>query len=304
MKTTTLDYLLFILLCAFNMSVNSQKNELLTEAQAKEEAQIAIGHIKKSHPDPYWANSKDIWDSYEKKLLSRKGDISIARHYFDLAYLFSLADDTHTQIYPDHESGGFESVYPLRFRTFADGLYIISANEDYEEYIGKKVVSFGDKTASELINILSEYASSDNVERKRSFTEMMLVMPETYSVFGVANNNRVKLVLEDIQGNRSRGILKKTEQKSFATIFWDDPNSFGILVPDNWKTVYDVFKAKVPITRQHLRKKYWHATLKSDNGKVVEYIQINKNENEGQGGKLSSTSFSENFRSSGRKGIK
>ena len=281
MKASTIfGTLLFILLTFISSSLAAQLDNSLTENQAREEAQIAIDYIRKSHPNQYWANSKAIWDQYEKKLLDRKGKVSISQHYFDLAHLFSLANDTHTQIYPDKESPGFKSVYPIRFRTFADGLYVISADSNYEDYIGKKVVSIGGKSVSEIMDTLSEHVSSDNVERKKTLAEFLLVMPETYVVFNLAKNNKVELLLEDIEGNRSTGYLDKTDPKSFATVFYEDPESFGILVPDHWKTVYDKLQVEAPFTRENPRKKYWHKTLTAKSGKLVEYIQINKNDNE------------------------
>lgn len=260
--------------------LHSQSTKFLSESQAKEEALIAINHIKNSHPNQYWENNRNIWDLYEKKLISRKGNITIGQHYFDLAYLFSLTNDTHTQIYPDKESPGFDRVFPIRFRTFSDGLYVISANEDYEHYIGKKVVSLGNKSAFEFMTHLSDYVSADNITRKHTLAEFLLVMPETYEVFGLTQNGYVELVLEDKNGNKISGKLDVAESKSFSKVFFEEPNSFGILVPDKWLTIYDVFGVEIPITRKNLRRNYWHATIINQQDSIVEYIQINKNENE------------------------
>ena len=272
---------IFIFFCSLNLMAQTQFN--LTEDQAREEAELAINYIKKSHPDQYWSNNKNIWDSYEKKLLERTGSISIGDQYFDLAYLFSLAMDTHTQIYPDKITPGFASVYPLRFRTFSDGLYIIAADKQYENLVGKKIVSFGGKPAVEFMNLLANYVSADHFERKKTLAEFLLIMPETYKYFGLSSENGVKFELEDLQGNPSLVWIKHMENKSFSKVFYEDPNSFGILVPDEWKTVYDVFDVKTPLTRRSLRKKYWHTTILDEQGQQVEFIQINKNENEQEG---------------------
>ena len=77
-----------------------------------------------------------------------------------MAYLFSLTTDTHTQIYPDLKTPGFSNVYPIRFRTFADGLYILSADHNYEQHIGKRVISFGEKDANEVMGMISNYVSA------------------------------------------------------------------------------------------------------------------------------------------------
>ena len=245
-----LRFLIVFTILFSNLTLQSQTKSFLTESQAKEEAVIVINHIKNSHPNQYWANSKDIWDAYEKKLLDRKGFISIAQHYFDIAYLFSLATDTHTQIYPDISTPSFQTVYPIRFRSFADGLYVLAAGEGYEDYIGKKVKSFGGMPTDQFMSILANYVSADNMERKKTLAEFLLIMPDTYQVFNLSRNKAVAIELEDINGNLSSGLLKMVEDKAFAKIFFEEPDSFGILVPQGWKTVYDVLGIKKPITRK------------------------------------------------------
>lgn len=135
-------YTILVLLLSFLIfgtnTLYAQEQSFLSEEEAREEARIAIESIKKGHPDLYWYHSETEFNAYEEKLLNRKGRISVAQHYFDMAYLFSMATDTHTQIYPDNGTPGFTKVYPIRFRTFADGLYVMAASSVYEDYIGKR----------------------------------------------------------------------------------------------------------------------------------------------------------------------
>jgi hypothetical protein len=261
----------------------TQPKTLLTETEARQEALLAITHIKLSHPNPYRINDESVWEAYENKLLSREGPVSIGEQYFDLAYLFSLAVDTHTQIYPDVDTPGFYQVYPLRFRSFSDGLYVFAANEDYEEYVGKKVLEIGSMPVDVLMEKLSHYVSADHEGRKKTLAEFLLVIPEMYSYLGLMDSTGVSLVLEGQGGRRVIGRLQKVENKSFGHIFYKEPDSFGILVPEGWKTVFDIYSITPPLSRQHLRKKYWHTSITDSKGKRVEYIQINKNENEPEG---------------------
>jgi len=280
-------FFLYLIVCLFlgPRPVDAQGEGILTEDQAREEALLALNYIRSHHPNPYWKNDKSVWEAYEEKLLSRKGSVSVGRQYFDLAFLFSLATDTHTQIYPDTETPGFRRVYPIRFRSFSDGLYVLAADTPYESFIGKKVVQVGDMPVAQLMEKLSHYVSADHSERKKTLAEFLLVMPETYDYLGMMTPNGVAVTLEDPAGKPIRGFLNKTADKSFAQVFYGEPDSFGILVPDGWRTVYDVFGQEPPVTRRHLRKKYWHTTLKGSRGKLIEYVQLNKNEDEPEGEK-------------------
>ena len=286
MRPGTLILILLFTTLALPLQSHAQEPLVLTEAQARQEAELAISHIKNSHPDPYWKTDQAIWDAYERKLLARKGPVSIGQHYFDLAYLFSLATDTHTQIYPDIKTPGFYKVYPIRFRTFTDGLYVLAAAPAYESYIGKKVLSIGGMPAGELMQKLAHFVSADHMGRKRTLAEFLLIMPETYQYLGLMQGGRVPLELEDMAGKRVQAALATTEDKPFAQVFYGEPDSFGILVPDGWKTIYDTFGITPSVSRRHLRKKYWHTSLKQEGGELVEYLQINKNEDEAEGEKL------------------
>ena len=272
--------ILFLALCNLMFfSTSRVKNEnFLTEKQAREEAEIVINTIKKMHPNPHWFKDETLWDDYVEKLLSRKGDVSIAQHYFDLAYLFSLVTDTHTQIYPDLQTRSFLSVYPIRFRSFSDGLYIISSNEDYKQFVGKRVISFGDMKADSIMNILADYVSADHPIRKKTLAEFLLVMPEMYEVFGLSSRDKkVKMVVEDLHGKRETTYLDKLEDKSFAKVFYEDPISFGIYIPDGWTSVFDVFGIEIPDSRADLRNNYWKKELQLPEGGTALLIQINSN---------------------------
>lgn len=277
-------YTLAIILLVSSYQSLAQEKGYLTEQQAREEAEIAIKDIKDKHPNQYWYNSERIWKNYEEKLLARKGPVKIEKHYFDLAYLFSLTTDTHTQIYPDAETPAFSTVYPIRFRTFADGLYILAANKDYEKHIGKKVISFGEKPAAEVMDIISNYVSADHPIRKGTLAEFLLVMPGMYESFGLASKKgNVKVELENSDGKNETIFLDKVEDKSFAKIFYEDPNSFGILVPDDWKSVEDVLDIEMSVSRQNLRENYWHTYLPMANGEEAVYMQVNANSDNEEG---------------------
>ena len=276
--------LMLLLIASLSYQLVAQEKFYLTEQEAREEAEIAIKTIKETHPNPFWYNNEDVWKNYEEELLNRKGSVKLEQHYFDLAYLFSLTTDTHTQIYPHAETPGFSKVFPIRFRTFADGLFILAANESYEEHVGKRVISFGEKNAADVMETISNYVSSDHPLRKRTLAEFLLIMPETYDIFGLTSKRgKVKVVLENIDGDQETIFFDKFEDKSFNQVFYDDPGSFGILVPDNWKTMSDVYTFEMPVSRQNLRENYWYTYLPMANGEEAIYMQLNANSDNDEG---------------------
>lgn len=251
---------------------STNKNFYLTNAAATEEVRIVVECILRYHPNPFHVTNKEEFFFEVDKYLERKGEISMAQHYFALAHLASLIFDTHTQIHITKETPGFAASFPLRFRIFPDGLYIIAGSDDYFEAIGKKVVSICGQPPDDVLDRLSQYASSDHWLRKRVFAELFLYMPETYAVFDLKTaNGKIELQLQDLNGEQSAIELSQTWDRGYADFSWDRLNPF---IPEELRTVHDVLETAVPFYQQHLDDNYWFQFLDADKKQM--YIQINK----------------------------
>jgi len=101
------------------------------------------------HPDPFHDTSRESFDAEVATLLARKGEVDAVEQYFGLAHLLSRISDTHTQLHLTEDTPGFDSTFPLRFKWFTDGLYIIAGNESYRDAIGKTVVTIGGQAAAD-----------------------------------------------------------------------------------------------------------------------------------------------------------
>lgn len=248
------------------------ENPSLSYAEFSDEVKIAVEKILRHHPNPFHATSKEKFYSTVDEILAREGDTSIARHFFALSQIASLIFDTHTQVHITKETPGFKSSFPLRFRIFSDGLYIIAGGEAHREAIGKKVVSISGQNPDNVLDKLSQYASSDHDLRKRVFAETLLYMPETYNVFNIKTaHGKIELVLEDSNGQRSTLELSETWEKGYADFSWDRLNPF---IPNGLRTVHDVLGTPVPFFLQHLEDNYRYQFLDAENKCM--YIQINK----------------------------
>lgn len=244
----------------------------LSETEAREEVRIVVENILRYHPNPFHVTSKEVFYAEVDKLTTREGDIPIAHQFFALAKLASLIFDTHTQVHIADETPGFEASFPLRFRIFPDGLYIIAGSEAYRDAIGKKVVSISGHRPDDVLDNLAQHAFCDNLPRKRVFAEIFLYMPETYDVFNLkTSSGTIELRLEDLQGQQSTVELTETWAKGYADFSWDRLNPF---MPQELLTAHDVWQTKMPFYLQHLSDNYWYQFL--DDEQKYMYIQINQ----------------------------
>ena len=115
----------------------------LTEAEARDEVQSIVERVMRIHPSPFRVTSKDAFYAEVATLLERTGEVTAAEQYFGIARLLSQVSDTHTQLHVTPETPGFDRTFPVRFRLFPDGLYVIAGNDAYRDLIGKRVVSIG-----------------------------------------------------------------------------------------------------------------------------------------------------------------
>jgi len=273
---------LLIMICLFSTLVAMKgvdENEYLFSKEAKEEIQTVVANILRYHPNPFHVTSKKEFYSVIDAILEREGKVSIGQHFFDLSRISSMIYDTHTQLHTTNETLGLESTFPLRFKIFPDGLYIIAGNEDYRDAIGKKVISISGHASNEVMDLLAIYSTADNKPRQKVYAETFLYLPETYDVFNLKTaNGKIEIALEDLNGKRSTIELSKTWAKSMADFSNDSMFPF---LPKELITVHDVMGTEVPFYLRNVDNDYWWTFL--DDEEKYQYIQINKQYGEQEG---------------------
>jgi len=245
---------------------------LLGNRQALEEVELVVSAIRQHHPNPYHATPRVEFEAEAQKLRDRAGPVSVARQYFDLTQLASLVSDTHTQFHITDETPGFDTSFPLRFRLFPDGLYIIAGDEHYRDLIGQKVLSIGGADPQTVIDRLARHAPADNWPRKRVFAEVFLYLPESYAYLGLSDaEGGVQFELLDRKGQRSHVRLDHTWNKGYADFSWDTQNPF---IPNELITLHQALGGEVPFYQSKLGDNYWFRFL--DEEKKYLYLQINQ----------------------------
>jgi len=264
-------FLLFVCLW-IPQALAAGAGSILTHEEATDEVNIVVENILRHHPNPFHVTPKEEFYSEVDKLLEREGEISVEQQYFDLARLSSLVFDTHTQFHVQKETPAFKSTFPLRFKLFSDGLYVIGGNEVYRDAIGKKVVAISGQDPAEVLDRLSSYSAADNLPRRRVYAESYLYWPETYDVFGLKTpDGRIELVLEDAEAKRSIRVLSETWEKGPADFSWDSLNPF---LPKEFLSVHDVLGTEAPLYLRMIDNNYWFRFLASE--KKYLYVQMNK----------------------------
>jgi len=266
---------IFVLTVLIFLSADANaETDYLTEAEAKEELQIAVDFVKDNHPSPFWHTSRDEFEFVVRRVSDFEGKIGVAEHYFNLSEIYSLVVDTHTQLYPTLARPFVRDTFPIRVRGFSEGLYISAADDPYRHLVGKRIVKIGDQTASQVLDRLTKYAFSGNQYRKRVFAETFFFWPEMYRHLDLmGSDQRIKLVLENTDRSRESIILDKTQPISSAMIHRELGTSSWPDVPDGWATLDSAFDVVPPLYRRSMDKNYSYSYLPDQQAM---YVQVNR----------------------------
>ncbi len=256
-------------------SANAQESvPLLTAEQAREEVNLIYARILGRHPEPFWHTPESEWREAYLRLISRTEPVSHETHYFELARFMALTFDTHVQIYPEADTPGFETSYPLRFRLFEEGVFITAADDPYRDWVGHQLVSVAGQPIDAVLTELEAVSFSDHAIRKRSWgAEYLLPHPATYRHFGwTESDGSVAIVLEPRGGSPITATLENPSGPSYDTVSRSGTNA-AFYWPAGWRTLHDLTDAEVPVSRSNLDANYWFTEIAG--GEIV-YVQLNR----------------------------
>ncbi|WP_203293344.1 S41 family peptidase [Maricaulis parjimensis] len=261
------------LMLAVTLPAQADEAEPLSEQEAREEVERVYTRIMTEHPDPLWYTSEADWEDHRDTLLSRTGEITHERQYFDLAGLMSLAMDTHVQIYPEADTPGFETSYPLRFRLLADGVCITAADDPYRDWVGGCIETINGRPMAAELDRIEDYAFSDNPLRRRSWAaEQWLMNPAAHRYFGWQNEEGVTpLRLRMPDGERRQLALDHEREEPVDTVLRSG-RSQAYYWPEDWRTLDDLAASPTPLSRSRLEENFWATDLAGGN---ILYIQVN-----------------------------
>ena len=196
--------------------------------------QHLLAAIDSIHPNPYAVASPAEWKAAAADFESQLPDLRYHEAVAAFAKLIALAGDGHTRLghvrLAEHTrveldllpGEGFETIYPVAFEVFSDGLYALSTTEPYTTIFGKRVSAINGRPIPEVIEALRPFIAADN--------EMwvLYMMPRYLSNPGYVHAARItadvgdplELTLLDADGDHS--VLAIDAVAGDAEIAWLD----------------------------------------------------------------------------------
>lgn len=157
----------------------------LTELDAEDwraDLRFLASYLPQVHANAFHARSAEDWRRDVSALDQRLGELDGLASALALAQLVASVGDAHTEL--DWRAlGGFD-LAPVRFESFADGLFVTEIAADQAAGLGARVVRVGTLGVDEALARVERLFSAENESWKRAKAPSLLAMPRLLHALG------------------------------------------------------------------------------------------------------------------------
>ncbi|HEV7326737.1 MAG TPA: hypothetical protein VGN91_16905 [Bosea sp. (in: a-proteobacteria)] len=231
-----------------------------------------LAHLRRL-PDverSFTAQSRAAFEQAVAAIEARAGELDRAGLAMAAAKAVALADNGHTNVLGLASDNGFNAV-PIRLGWFADGLFVIAADEERRDLLGGQVLGVNGRATAALVEALRPYVGGP-ANLAREFAPNLLISPELLHAAGlaaVANGSSFEIRFTDGRVAFAELAAKAAARAPATRFSWPKGN----LTPSQltgWRHVLDGVALPAYLTR--LDANYWHSYPASG----LLYVQINR----------------------------
>ncbi len=248
----------------------------------REDLRYMAGQMPLFHKDLFHQMSREQFDTAIKKLYDRIP--TLARHQIivEMQRIVAMAGDGHTNIYPTRDPKIGFHVFPVKMYFFRDGLFIRSADKEYADLPGAKVIKIGNATALQAYTAVREIIGRDNEMDVKFFAAHLLVMPEVLHALGLSGNaESAKFTFETKSGQkvvelRAAGAVEMmpadTDMSWLPKTGWTDSRTGAGAAASA--------TAAGPLWLRDPQNKFWYEYLPDSRTVYFQYNQVGNKDNE------------------------
>jgi hypothetical protein len=201
---------------------------------------------------------------------ARAGELDRAGLAMAAAKAVALADNGHTNVLGLAGDQGFNAV-PIRLGWFADGLFVIAADEERRDLLGGQVLGVNGRTTAALVEALRPYVGGPP-NLAREFVPNVLISPELLHAAGLAEAADASVFEIRFTNGRTAlvDLAAQAASRAPATRFSWPKGNLAPSQPNGWRHVLGGVALPAYLTR--LDANYWHSYPTSG----LLYVQINR----------------------------
>ena len=171
------------------------------------------------------------WDKAVDKLYNEIPTLNPQATLVGMMKLVALFHVGHTQVSTRSFHDPNRSVislgrYPFQLYWFSDGVYIISADKNYEAAVGGKVLQIGNMKTADALETIRPLVNYENEQGYKSNSMFFLAIPEFLQALGIASSGDQVPLLISKNGKEST-VMFKAGNATFS-------NPTGLELPGSW----------------------------------------------------------------------
>lgn len=188
---------LLLLLALVRPLAAATPDEVAAWSAALDAAEAAI---RKNHPEPFRRTPEATFAAEFAALKARLPALSWPEFVAGLRRCVGLVQDGHTGFYgtPDG-TPGFTQRYPVRFYSFADGLFVTRAAAGYEALLGGRVTRLNGRPVADVIAAFAPLMSGESPQWQLNWVPGNLTYPGFHTGLGLAGPRGESHLLVEVE---------------------------------------------------------------------------------------------------------
>lgn len=149
------------------------------------------------HPDLFHHLPKKQWDGALEALAARTASLSDLEIALRFQEIVAQVGEQHTalNLTPVLQR---ESLTPVGYGWFNDGIYVSAAAQRFDKIFGTKVLKINDLPAESVMEKLGRYVSKDNDFGYRNAALQLLRFPNALRIAGLGSSDTIRLAVQNI----------------------------------------------------------------------------------------------------------
>ena len=167
------------------MAANAQNNSAIDWVS---DIEFVKNELPAKHKNLNFKVPKELFESDLNSLSQQLGKLSDLEIAVRLQQIIAKMGDSHTVL--DYRPFiDVNYLLPLKLYWFKDGIYIFQTSKDYENILGKKIISLNGFSIQTIIDSLSTLITIDNQALVKNQVPGLIPLAQLHNHFGFANGN-------------------------------------------------------------------------------------------------------------------
>ncbi|MCH7903037.1 MAG: hypothetical protein IH944_00555 [Armatimonadetes bacterium] len=218
--------------------------------------------VRRVHIAPYGVTPKEELDRAFAQLESDIPNLSDEQFYVRMRQYMRLFGDGHTNVRLGNWKELADTVkrLPLTFYWFSDGIHVLGAKPEFEEYIGYKVLSMNGRSIEDIAERIGTIVNQDNPQGTKYAVPVLMNNSLILNGLGISSGEDVSLTLQEPDNGAVSTFTFQLGQQEMTGLSYAFSKE-GVRVPFYFQHVLD-------------GTSYWYQVIPEENALYLQYNAV------------------------------